>query len=194
MEMGSTSLSGEVQSAPPTKIEKTWFMERENGEIIAVGEVEAYSLTHPTQPNAKRFKIVGTSDGKTYASMLKSAGIEKQTLQNQIRAKSTEITRFLNASDTLTMDIKVAEKTPNFDQIILTEMKNKLTGIQGVIVDLQTEIDKLNEGLANIQKLVVDKAFNAELEIARQHIEQPRKNDVYTPGGNSDEVRRFLRV
>jgi FtsZ-binding cell division protein ZapB len=182
MQMGSTNLSGEVQSAPPTKVEKTWFLERENGEVIAVGETEAYSLLHPQQPNAKRFRLVGTSDGKKYVEIIKTAGIEKQSIQNQVRAKSSDITRYLNTLDKF-----------KFEEL-LDDTDPKVIKVREIIASLQLEIDKLNEGLANIQKLVVDKAFQAELEIARKTPEQPRKNDVFSPGGNSEEVRRYLRV
>lgn len=182
MEMGSTILTDGVQSAPPTKIEKTWFMERENGEIFACCETEAYTLTHPTQANAKRYRIVGTSDGKVYASILKTAGIEKQDLQNQVRVKSSDITRYLNTLDKFKFEELLEDTDP------------KVIRVKELIAKLQGEIDKLNEGLANIQKLVVDKAFNAELEIARKNIELPRKNDVITPGGEQTRIRNLLNV
>ena len=182
MELGSTILSDKPTQAPPTKVEKTWFLERENGEVIAVGEIEAYSLLHPQQPNAKRFKLVGTSDGKKYVEIIKTAGIEKQNIQNQIRAKSSDITRYLNTLDKF-----------KFEEL-LDDTDPKVIKVREIIASLQLEIDKLNEGLANIQKLVVDKAFQAELEIARLKPEQPRRTDVFTPGGSADKIGRMLNV
>jgi len=182
MQMGSTNLSGEVQSAPPTKVEKTWFLERESGEVIAVSEVEAYSLLHPQQPNAKHFRLVGTSDGKKYVEIIKTAGIEKQSIQNQVRAKSADITRYLNTLDKFKFEELLEDTDP------------KVIKVREIIATLQAETDKLNEGLANIQKLVVDKAFQAELEIARKTPEQPRKNDVFTPGGDQSKIRGILNV
>jgi hypothetical protein len=182
MQMGSTSLDTAVQQQPPTKVGKTWFLERENGQIIAVGETEAYALLHPTQANSKRFKLVGTSMGKTYVEIIKTAGIEKQGLENQIRAKSSDITRYLNTLDKFKFEELLEDTDP------------KVIRVREIMAKLQLEIDQLNEGLANIQKLVVDKAFNAELEIARLTPEQPRKNNVFTPGGNSEKVRRLLNV
>lgn len=183
MQLGSTSLSGEVQQQPPTKVTKTWFMERENGEVIATSnEAEAFNMLHPTQPNAKHFRLVGTSNGRTYVEMLKGAGVEKVNLENQVRTKSSDITRFLNTLDKFKFEELLEDTDP------------KVMKVREIIAKLQEEIDKLNEGLANIQKLVVDKAFNAELEIARLTPEQPRKNNVFCPGGDSEKVKRLLNI
>ena len=180
MQMGSTILNDGVQSAPPTKVVKTWFLEREDRSIIAVGETEAYSLLHPTQMTAKRFVIIGVSDGKTYVEIMKNAGKEKTELQNKVRTLSSDITRYLTTLDKFKFEELLEDTDPKV--IRVKEIMNKLQG----------EIDLANEGLANIQKLVVDKAFNAELEVAKGKIEQPRNNDVFCPGGNSDKVLRAL--
>jgi len=182
MQMGSTSLTGEVQTAPPTKVEKTWFLERENGQVIAVGETEAYSLLHPTQANSKRFKLVGTSMGKTYVEILKTANVEKQNIETQVRSKSSDITRYLNTLDKFKFEELLEDTDP------------KVIRVREIMAKLQLEIDQLNEGLANIQKLVVDKAFNAELEIARLTPEQPRKNNVFCPGGDNQRINKILNV
>jgi len=180
MEMGTTILSEQPKQVQSTKVEKTWFLERENGETIAVCENEAYSLTHPSQINAKRFKIIGTSSGKTYVEILKSAGIEKQELENKVRTLSSDITRYLTTLDKFKFEELLEDTDP------------KVIRVKEIMSKLQTEIDESNKGLANIQKLVVDKAFNAELEVARGNIEQPRNNDVICPGGNADKVLRAL--
>jgi hypothetical protein len=180
MQLGSTILNNEVQTAPPTKIEKTWFIERENGAIFACEETEAYSLTHPTQPNAKRYKIVGTSDGRTYVEIMKNAGKEKMALENKIQKLSSDITRYLNTLDKF-----------KFDEL-LDDTDPKVIRVKDLMDKLQQEIDVANVGLKDIQKSVVEKAFQAELAIAREKIELPRKQDVFCPGGNSDKVLRAL--
>ena len=178
--MGSTIIDNKATQAPPTKVEKTWFMEKDDGSIIAVSETEAYALTHPTQFNSKRFKIVGVSDGKIYVSVMKQAGKEKQELENKVKALSSDITRYLNTLDKFKFEELLEDTDP------------KVIKVREIMDKLQAEIDLANDGLANIQKLVVDKAFNAELEVARGHIELPRNNDVFTPGGNADKVLRAL--
>lgn len=180
MEMGSTILDNKTVQAPPTKIEKTWFLEREDNSIIAVGEVEAYSLLHPTQMGAKRYKIVGVSDGRVYVEVMKNAGKEKSALETRVRTLSTDITRYLNTLDKFKFEELLEDTDP------------KVIRVKEIMSKLQAEIDIANEGLANIQKLVVDKAFNAELVVAKGKIEQPRNFDVFTPGGNSDKVLRAL--
>ena len=182
MELGNTSIDSKIQTAPPTKVGKTWFLERENGQIIAVSEVEAHALTHPTQMNAKRYKIVGTSDGKTYVSVIKNAGKDKIELENKVRTMSSDITRYLNTLDKFKFEELLEESSP------------KVKRVRKIIDALQTDIDKTKEGLANIQKLVVDKAFNAELEVARNNIELPKNCDVFTPNGNKEKIYRALNI
>jgi hypothetical protein len=75
---------------------------------------------------------------------------------------------------------------------LLDDTSDKVIKVKGIISDLEKEIDSTNSSLANIQKSVVDRAFKAELEIAKGNIEQPRKNTVYCPGGNQDKVLRAL--
>jgi len=180
MDLGSTILDNKPLQVSATKVVKTWFLEREDRSIIAVSEPEAYSLTHPTQMNAKRYQIIGVSDGKTYVEIMKNAGKEKQELNNKVRTLSSDITRYLNTLDKFKFEELLEDTDPKV--IRVKEIMNKLQG----------EIDVANEGLANIQKLVVDKAFNAELEVARGHIELPKNNDVMCPGGDADKVLRML--
>jgi len=182
MELGSTILGGEAKQMPPTKVTKTWFLERENGEVIAVGEDEAYNLLHPTQPNTKRFRLVGTSDGKMYVEILKNSDKEKQELDNQVRTKSSDITRYLKTLDQFKFDELLEDSDP------------KVIRVRELIDNLQKEIDILNESLTNVKKLVVDKAFKAELEIAKLTPEQPMQKKVFCPGGDEGKVRRILNI
>jgi len=180
MELGQTILNNEVQQQPPTKVEKTWFMQRENGAIIATSENDAYSMLHPTQFNAKHYKIVGVSDGRTYVDIIKNSAQEKIKLEEKVKTLSMNMTRYLKSLDSF-----------KFEEL-LDDTSDKVIKVKGIISDLEKEIDSTNSSLANIQKSVVDRAFKAELEIAKGNIEQPRKNNVYCPGGNKDKVLRAL--
>jgi hypothetical protein len=120
--------------------------------------------------------------GKTYVEIIKTAGVEKQAIESQVRAKSSDITRYLNTLDKFKFEELLEDTDP------------KVIRVREIMAKLQLEIDQLNEGLANIQKLVVDKAFNAELEIARLTPEQPRKINVFTPGGSADRISKMLNI
>lgn len=60
----------------PNKIEpaqRTWFFQRENGEIFACHAVEAYNLTRKTSEYQKRLKLIGCSDGAIFQQAVRDS-------------------------------------------------------------------------------------------------------------------------
>ena len=56
---------------------KTWFLQKDNGEIVAVDEVAAWHMMNPNHNsgfNAPKWKIVGTSYAQIYASVVEGLG------------------------------------------------------------------------------------------------------------------------
>lgn len=165
----------------PTKIGKTWFIERGDGKVFACDEQEAWNLMR-NKGNWQRtdFKIIGVSDGQTYTTALKDAIKEKETIDALISQKATELTRYLNTLDKF-----------KFDEL-LEDTDEKVIRVKGIIAGIQKEIDDLNAKFSKGFQDVVDKAFNAELESARGKIEMPTNHDVYTPNGDRDLIMRNM--
>ena len=165
----------------PTKICKTWFIERGDGKVFACDEPEAWNLMR-NKSNWQRsdFKIIGVSDGQTYATALKDASKEKATIDNLIANKSTELTRYLTTLDKF-----------KFDEL-LEDTNEKVIKVKGIIDGIQKEIDDLHTKFAKGFQDVVDKAFNAELDKARGNIEMPRNQDIMTPNGDRDLIMRNM--
>jgi len=173
----------ENNNQPPTKISKTWFIQRGSNpdDIFACDEQEAWGLFQNRNNWMRRdFKMIGTSDGSTYYKTIQESKSEVLQAQNELSSLSRDIARYLETKDNL----KFKELTPDTDE--------KMIRVDTLINELQCKIDSKNEIVRNAQKFVVDKAFKAELEKARGNIEQPKHFDVFTPHGNRDKILNQL--
>ena len=119
----------ENKSQPPTRVGKTWFIERGDGKIFACEEKEAWNILK-NRSNWQRsdFKIVGVSDGKKYVEAIKNASEEKRKVDTQIAEKSSELTRYLNTLDKF-----------KFDQL-LDDSDEKVIKVKNIIDNINREI------------------------------------------------------
>jgi hypothetical protein len=171
----------EKKTQPPTKVGKTWFMEKENGEVFAIDEAGAWDLLHQNANSMyrRRYKIVGVSDGQTYVQMIKNANNEKATIESQIAEKNRELTRYYETFDKFKFEELLEDTDP------------KVIRVKEITTRLQTELSELNSNFANINKVIVSKAFNAEFEKAKGNIEMPSNCDIITP--NQADRNKILK-
>lgn len=172
-----------MENTQPTKVGKTWFIQRGNNpeDIFACDEQEAWGLfNNRTNWMRRDFKIIGVSDGTTYVRTIKKANAEINQLQQEVAVLSRDLTRYLDTRDTL----KFKELLPETDE--------KMVRVSGLIKELEDKLAEKNKILNNAQKYVVDRAFKAELEVARGKIEHPSNFDVFTPNGNRDKILKQL--
>jgi hypothetical protein len=79
----------------PESRQKVWFMEREDGHIMAVDENSAWNMLQPSNTNhpKTKFKIVGVSMGDEYAKRIKEASTlpdieqKKQAIRDALQAE-----------------------------------------------------------------------------------------------------------
>lgn len=172
-----------MENQPNTKITKTWFIQRgENpNDIFACDEQEAWGLfQNRTNWMRRDFKIIGVSDGSTYVRVLNESRSDVEKAQKEVETLSRDLSRYLDTKDNL----KFKE--------LLADTDEKMIRLNGLIDELQVKIDAQNKILNNAQKYMVDKAFQAELEVARGNIEQPQNFDVFTPNGSRDKILKQL--
>ncbi len=173
----------ENNNQPSTKIVKTWFIQRGNNEkdVFACDEQEAWNLFQNKSNWARKdFKIVGVSSGETYYKALKESQSEVSKIQGEVANLSRDLTRYLDTKDNL----KFKELLPDTDE--------KMVRVNALIKELQDKIDEKNKILNNSQRYVVDKAFQAELAVARGNIEYPTNYDVMTPLGDRERILKQL--
>jgi len=167
----------------PTKVTKTWFLEKENGEIFPVNEKAAWNTLYGQNRNnlySRRYKIVGVSDGKTYVEMLKQGQSKKAETEAEVAELSKTLQRYLNSLDRL-----------KFDEF-LEEDNDKVKRANKLIKETEAKLNKAQARLANIDRTIITEAYEAELEKARGNIEQPQNQDVYTPNADPVTRRRIL--
>lgn len=174
-------MENEIKNTPPTKVGKTWFLERGDGKIFACEEREAWNtLFNRSNWQRSDFKIIGVSDGKTYVEAIRNASNDRVKTDALIAQKSTELTRYLNTLDKF-----------KFEEL-LEDKDEKVVRVKGIIEGIKKEIEELNKQFSKGYQSVVDRAFKEELEKARGHIEYPSNQSVSTPHGSRDVILRNL--
>lgn len=172
-----------IESQPPTKIGKTWFIQRgqDVNDIFACQEAEAWDLFH-NRTNWMRndFRIVGVSSGQEYVKTIKESGNFKAELEVQVASLTREIAKYSKTYD----KFKYEDLLPDTDK--------KVAKLNGILSDLNKKLEDCTKKLNDIQGEVIRKAFNAELEVARGHIEHPSNQDVITPGGERDRIMKMI--
>lgn len=159
------------QEKGQSKPVKTWFIERTgDGFVFATDELDAWNLlTNKSNWVRHDFKIIGVSNGETYFNILRNGRNEMNQLIETKEKLSSDLLKYQQTEERL----RFVELRDNTD-----EMVKKVTALTD---DLRKQISDIDQQLANFNKILVKRAFDAELEIARGHIEFPSNHDVITP-------------
>lgn len=156
----------------PTKITKTWFFQRgiDPNDIFACSEQEAWNqLRNRSNWQRNDIRLIGVSDGKTYAKMMAQANNERAKLEANMKQFAQDITKYNKTYDKFKFEDLLEDDDP------------KVVKLKGILDDLNAKYEEAHKELNDFNRVIVDKAFKAELEIARGHIEMPENYDVFTP-------------
>ncbi len=168
-----------------TMPKKTWFIERTGDKkIFAMEEMEAWkTLTNKSTWARHDFRIVGVSDGKTYAKIVQESQGKARILQNEIREIEAEANKYR----------KTEEKFVFEDLLELTDPK--VIKVKAIIAKYDKQLEKKNTEYFALTKNVANTAFEAELAKAKKARvkEFPSNQDVFTPGAQANERRKILR-
>jgi hypothetical protein len=161
----------EQEKQGQSKPVKTWFIERQNDNFIfATDEHDAWNLlTDKSQWRRHDFKIVGVSDGETYFSIMRNGRNEMGALLQDKSQIQEDMQKYIQTEDRL----RFTELRGDDDEMVVK--------VKGLLQDLRTKLGEVDKKLANFNKTLVDKAFNAELDKARGNIEFPSNHDIMTP-------------
>lgn len=163
------------QSSKPTK---TWFFERTGDKFIfACDEAEAWAILYNRGNWMRRdFKMLGVSDGTTYFDIIKNSKQEARELFETKKRLQSDLQRYVATEEKLVFQDLKDDTDP-----MVIKVKEK-------IGELQLKVDEIDTQLKDINKTIIEKAFNAELEKARGNFEQPSNHDVITPAGNREKI------
>lgn len=160
-----------------TKPHKTWFIQRGDGFVFAAREQEAWDLLkNRTNWMRHDFQIIGVSDGTTYHKVLREGRVKLPQLQAEADALQKEIGEYAETErqfkfkDLLDDTDERMIKVRKLKNDLLKQHQAKIEEIQAISTDLDTS------------------AFEAELAVARGHIEMPTNQDIITPGGNREKI------
>lgn len=156
--------------AEARKPKKTWFFERMgDGMIFACEEREAWDVCYNKSTWKRRdFRLLGTSDGKTYLKIVdESIGRAKQ-LEPIIQGKKDELSKYMRAEEKLIMDEAVDMEGDPTDAANEAN-KQKVLRLRGIMDRLHEELDKLEDEFKKISSDIVQRATDAELEVAKKN-------------------------
>lgn len=171
----------------------TWFFERGDGVIIACEEKEAWDICY-NRSNWKRhdFKLLGVSDGTTYAQMVKDSQKFDKELSPQIEKLHKELKRYVRAEERLIVDEAVdmedTEDPENAKNVL------KVKRLRKIMDRLENDIDEKQKEYKDKVKNVVARAQDAELEKARGNIVWPNNANIETPNVPPSERKRILNI
>ena len=162
-------------------IKRTYFFKRGDGFILACEETEAWGLMRGQGQWARSdFEYLGTSDGKTYKKIISEGSKDKIDLKENIKDLRRSLERYLETLEKL-----------KFDDL-LDDDDAKVIRANQLIKDLEAKLDIEENKYKKFTKSLVDKAFNAELEVAKQDKTKPSNRDIDTPGADSSAREKII--
>ena len=168
-----------------TTPKKTWFIERTGDKkVMAMEEMEAWkTLTNKSTWARHDFRIVGVSDGKTYAKIVQESQGKAREMFKVIKDIETEANKYR----------KTEEKFVFEDLLELTDPK--VVKVKSIIAKYDKDLEKNNAEYLAITKNVAKTAFDAELAKAKRsgNREFPSNQDIFTPGSDAKTRRKILR-
>ena len=166
-----------------------WFVERGDGMIFACQEAEAWNLiANPSTWARRDFKFIGHSDGRTFAKIKSTGTSECARLQAEKKALEDQLERLVKTEDRLL-----------FDEL-LDDEHEKVKHVRKLKENLHAKLDPIEDELKNFVKNLNQRAFDAELAVARKNAEEnggvkkPRNmNIIPATKGREDEIYDLLK-
>jgi hypothetical protein len=169
----------EVKMMPP---QKTWFFEDTSGRIFPANEKEAFELmTNNSRWRRQDIKMVGVSDGTTYHKTIEESKQKIADLNETVKEMKQKLNLYIKGHDKLMFEDFLDENDP------------KVKRAKEVIAKTQKEIDPVEKKLETMRKDIVQIAFEAELEQARGHMENPRDFSVIAKSDGSPRGDEFMK-
>lgn len=187
-----------------SKPKKTWFFKRlGDGKILATEAREAWQICYNKSTWKRRdFQLIGTSDGTTFNKIIRSSMTEAQVLEPQIEKKKAELEKFMKREEDLILD-EVVDMEGDPSDSENERNKQKVLRLRKIIDDLNTSLDEMEEKFKSLVADVVQRATDAEMEIAIKNqkerlaqgldVDWPDSDmNIQTPEANGQKRKKLL--
>ena len=147
------------------KPNKTWFVQRGDGKILAMEEAEAWECFNNRSTWKRRdFKLVGVSDGTTYTRVINEGKARALKLQNELEPMVKEMQDYQKAEHRLRVE-EAVDMEDTTDPVNLANI-NKIKRLQKIIDRLDGQIiAKEKEYLAGIFKEFVGQRLRLQCDL-----------------------------
>ena len=165
------------------KPRKTWFIQRGDGKILPMEELEAWkTLTNRSNWVRHDFKIIGVSDGTTYLKVINESKAKSESIRQEIAQLETELNKY-----------RKTEERFVFDEL-LSLNDDKVVKVKAIIKEYSDKIEILDKELLTMTTDVAKTAFDAELKVAIDsgNREFPTNHDIITPNASPQERQKIL--
>lgn len=182
----------EASRVGQTKINKTWFIERTgDGKIFACEEKEASEIMYNRTNWMRRdFKIIGVSNGETYQKVIAESKGKSEGVFTEIQTLELELKRYRSLEEKMIFEDLV---DPNDEDPKTLPQREKLAKLREIIAGYLKKIEGKNDEYRKLTKGINEVAFQAELEVARGHIERPGNMNIMTPGATGEERQKIIK-
>ncbi len=145
----------------------TYFFERPDGSVFACEAQEANDAQ-------KKFKHIGTSDGSTYEKMMATVETKGKALHATVKALEARMERLIERLEAAEDDGK------------------STTAVSKRIDEVGKEIEAAQAALDEVLGPAIEKAFAAELKVAKKTVVPPPDMSVMYPMGSQNILQPFL--
>jgi len=169
-------MNEQIEVMPP---QKTWFFTDSTGRIFPTNEEEAFRLlTNTNRWRRQDIRMVGMSDGTTYHRVIADSKGSARELAEKIAEKKAVLQKYIDGHDKLLFEQFVDKEDP------------RIKRAQEIIKEVEDELEPMEKELKALTTGIVQKAIDAELEVARGNLVNPRDFSVIaksngTPRGNA---------
>lgn len=171
-------MNEQVEVMPP---QKTWFFTDSTGRIFPTNEEEAFKLlTNTNRWRRQDIRMIGMSDGTTYYKIISESKDAARVVGEKISEKKELLNKYIEGHDKLMFEQFVPETDP------------RIIRAKELIKKVEDEMEPLENELKELKTNIVQKAFDAELEVARGNIVNPRDFSVIGKSDGSARGNAFI--
>lgn len=172
---------------------KTWFFERQgDGSIIAMEEREAWELVNSRSRWRRRdFKLIGVSDGTTYQRVIREMRVVGDALKPELDQMEKDLSTYKGAEERLLVE-QAVDMDGDPSDVTNEENKQKVIRLRTIMQKLQDKLDTKQAEYRAATRDVNKQAFDAELEVARGHIEWPGEMNIITPEASPGRRKKII--
>lgn len=161
----------------------TFFLERGDGFVFACGELEAWNtLRNRSTWQRRDFKLIGTSDGSTFKRVIAEAKHDEAEMKARLKELRTKLERYTETEERMLYTDLLEETDP------------KVVRVRELRAQTLKEIEPLEDNIRAFSSQLIQRAFDAELEVAKLTPRMPKNRDIEVGDSSKKNAEKVLKA